>query len=166
MQYNGNNIKDYIATLNDKQFPVCKWFVKNVHLWNTLNSYGCTPRKSLVLKFPNESIFKDTSLIKHFIRGYVDGDGTLTYTDKEHKHPEFSVLGTEDFLEGAKRYLPIKFDYKLSYNDKQQSLITRKLQINGYNAKEICDFLYEDSKIYLTRKYNKYLEFCRLYEKS
>lgn len=63
----------------------CRWSVRNKHLWEILNSYGCTPKKSLILKFPSLSIFKDYSLIKHFIRGYWDGDGCLSYQDKEHK---------------------------------------------------------------------------------
>ena len=75
-------------------------------------------------------------------------------------------MGTEQFLETMKHYLPLRFDYKLGYNNKKKSLITRSLVINGINALDICKYLYKNSTIYLTRKYNKYLEFCRLYEES
>ena len=76
----------------------CRLGVANKHLWETLNSYGCTPKKSLTLKFPNESIFKDKSLIRHFIRGYWDGDGCLSWSNKEHTSPSVSVVGTKEFL--------------------------------------------------------------------
>ena len=45
----------------------CRWYVANKHLWETLNSYGCTPRKSLTLKFPDKSIFKSKDLILSLI---------------------------------------------------------------------------------------------------
>ena len=44
-----------------------------------LISYGCIPKKSLTLNFPNINIFNNIELIRHFIRGYVDGDGCLTF---------------------------------------------------------------------------------------
>lgn len=76
----------------------CRWIVYNIHLHKTLKSYGCVPKKSLILKFPKESIFKSSDLIRHFIRGYWDGDGCLTWADKEHKVANISVLGTKSFL--------------------------------------------------------------------
>lgn len=42
-----------------------------------LISYGCVPRKSLVKKFPWRL---SQSLWRHFIRGYFDGNGTVSYT--------------------------------------------------------------------------------------
>lgn len=53
-------------------------------MFNILINYGCTTRKSLTLKFPNINIFKNKSYIYDFIRGYVDGDGCLSYSDKNH----------------------------------------------------------------------------------
>ena len=90
----------------------CRLGVANKHLWETLNSYGCTPKKSLTLKFPNESIFKDKSLIRHFIRGYWDGDGCLSWSNKEHTSPSVSVVGTKEFLYSILYYLNLK-QYKL-----------------------------------------------------
>ena len=54
------------------------------HLVETLISYGCTPRKSLTLKFPDFNIFKSQSLINHFIRGYFDGDGSVFISNEKH----------------------------------------------------------------------------------
>lgn len=85
----------------------CRISFRNKHFWETLNSKGCVPRKSLILKFPDISIFTDLSLIRHFIRGYVDGDGCLTWGDSEHKKPFLSILGTKDLLEGIRKYSPV-----------------------------------------------------------
>ena len=36
----------------------CHLAVRNKHLWETLNTLGCYPQKSLILKFPSLSIFQ------------------------------------------------------------------------------------------------------------
>jgi len=143
----------------------CRWGIRDRHLWEILNSYGCIPSKSLILEFPKLEIFKDKTLIKHFIRGYWDGDGCLSYSNKEHTIANISVLGTEKFLTEVKNNLPLKTDYKLTYNNDKNS-ITKVLQLQGKNAFKLAYYLYADSAIYLDRKYKKYLEYCRLYEES
>ena len=60
----------------------CRVCLSSEILWRQLNSLGCTPRKSLTLKFPDEDIFKSKDLIRHFIRGYFDGDGCISYANK------------------------------------------------------------------------------------
>lgn len=145
----------------------CRLFLKDSHFVNRLKELGCISKKSLILQFPNLNIFKSKDLIKHFIRGYWDGDGCLSYCDIGHQRIQISVLGTEDFLTKMKENLPLKFDYKLGYNNKAKSLITRTLQINGNNAFELTYYLYENASIYLDRKFEKYKnEYCRLYEES
>ena len=159
-----NNVKFGEIHANNRTFKRCRWTIRNKHLWNTLYSYGCVPKKSLILKFPDINIFKFPDLIKHFIRGYWDGDGCISYANKKHSIMTTSVLGTENFLSELKLQLPLKFDYVLGYNDKPKNLITRVLSINGKNCLELLYYLYENSTIYLTRKFNKYRECCRLYE--
>ena len=44
-----------------------------------LINQGCTPRKSLTLKFPTSKQVP-YELIRHFIRGYFDGDGWFSNT--------------------------------------------------------------------------------------
>lgn len=82
------------------------------HMFNTLTNYGCTTRKSLTLKFPNINIFKNKNLIRHFIRGYFDGDGCISYGNKEHTYPIVSILGTKDFLDGIQKIYNSNHKYK------------------------------------------------------
>ena len=148
------------VTYNDKIYKRCRWIVNNKHLHDTLNNLGCIPAKSLILKFPDINIFKNISLIRHFIRGYVDGDGSITYNNKEHSICELSILGTEDFLTCLQEYIPKKLLYKIQSSGSSAKV----LNINGKNAFNIIKYLYSNSTIYLQRKYEKYKEFCRLYQ--
>ena len=97
MEHNKDNVKLGQVTLNGKSFTRCRWNISNKHLWNSLNTLGCTPRKSLTLQFPDINIFSSPELVKHFIRGYFDGDGCLSYY-KDSLKPAISLLGTPEFL--------------------------------------------------------------------
>lgn len=140
----------------------CRLNVYSKHLWQVLNVNGCTPQKSLTLKFPRIELFKSKELIRHFIRGYWDGDGCLSWHNKEHTYPEISVIGTDEMLYSIISYLPIehKPTLRILHPDKQS--ITKCFALHGKNAYTIATYLYKDSIIYLQRKYNKYLEYCRL----
>lgn len=131
-------------------------------MFNVLTSYGCTQRKSLTLKFPNKNIFKDKSLVRHFIRGYVDGDGCLSYGNKEHTRACVSILGTKDFLEGIKNEFNTTSNY--SKNSKDQD-ITKVLSYNGKLGYAFSKYLYENSTIYLKRKYERYNKYCLIYQR-
>ena len=146
---------------------VCRLRITNKHLWESLNKLGCTPRKSLTLQFPDESIFKESSryskldLIRHFIRGYWDGDGCLTF--KRPTYPSISVISTENFINSIQNYIRISGNI---YNNSEENTITKKLMYNGEKAFKVTDYLYSNCNIYLNRKYDRYLAYCRIYEKS
>ena len=57
---------------------------------------GCIPKKSLILDFPNENQVPK-HLIRHFIRGYFDGDGWFTNTESCF---QIGIIGTENFING------------------------------------------------------------------
>lgn len=165
MDHIDNNVKISNTKCGEKVCKRCRWFITNKHLWNTLNTLGCTPQKSLTLKFPNESIFKSKDLIRHFIRGYWDGDGCLSWHNKEHTDPSISVLGTEDMLEGIKRHIPELANRSLYLNNKNNE-ITKILSSEHKAAFKVINYLYSNSTIYLQRKYEIYQKYCRLYEES
>lgn len=131
--------------------------ITNEHLWNALNEKGCVPNKSLILTFPDKSIFKDESLIRHFIRGYVDGDGTLGVYPHSKSNPKLEesllIVGTKPFLEGVQKYLGI--DGFLMQKPNCNNL-TYRLGYSTKKAQNVADILYKNSTIYLDRKYNIY----------
>lgn len=135
IKYIGNIIKyDDRAVISCYSKKICQDLIK----------LGCTPRKSLTLKFP--SIRED--LIRHCIRGYIDGDGCY-YFNKKAKSHTIHIVGTKDFLLGIQNHLNI---------NKKMSNPTRayRLDIGGNNqVKKVINYLYKDSTVYLKRKYDK-----------
>lgn len=140
----------------------CRLSVYSKHLWNVLNCNGCTPQKSLTLKFPRKEIFDNIFLIRHFIRGYFDGDGSIICNNNTIK---FHLLGTSSFLSEIKKYLNVpELSLHILHPEKQS--ITKYIQTTGKKALSMFDIIYKDSTIYLNRKYEKYLSFAVLDEKS
>lgn len=144
----------------------CHLSVRNKHLWNTLNGLGCTPRKSLTLQFPNLSLFKHKEDILHFIRGYVDGDGCLTvYKDNDKYRTRLSLIGTESFLSSINKLFKNK-GYLRSKNTDNYKNNAFELKFSDVPSRKLARYLYENATIYLKRKYDKFLDFCRLEEES
>ena len=85
---------------------------------NALKEKGCVPNKSLILKFPDSVIFSNKDLIRHFIRGYIDGDGCLCITQNKCI---LSILGTQEFLSDLSKYLPLTKEYPIYKQRKNSS---------------------------------------------
>lgn len=168
MKYDGDNVTTKIIKLGDTEFEVCRWTITNKHLWNTLNNIGCTPRKSKTLKFPSEHIFKDKSLIRHFIRGYWDGDGCISFADSAHSDPSINVLGTKDMLDKIREFtIGDSLNHQIANpdtNNDETLCMTR----GGTKALLIMYILYYKANVYLERKYQRFLYFkdCRFKAKA
>lgn len=142
---------------------VCRVRIHNKHFAEALINKGCVPRKSLILKFPTEDIV-DKSLIKHFIRGYCDGDGCLRFY-KNHKSVwvcDLTFCGTKELLEDINKELNVPGGYlqKTTNNN------TYHLCYRCVSARKVARILYENANIYLNRKYKIYESFCRFEEQS
>ena len=59
-----------------------------------LMKLGVVPRKSLIAEMPNIN----KSLVRHFIRGYFDGDGNISYTVNGHISLSWNIVGGETIL--------------------------------------------------------------------
>lgn len=149
---------------------ICRLYVRNKHLWETLNNLGCVPCKSLILEFPKKEIFKNNKMfILHFIRGYVDGDGCLCYFwNKQYTsiNTQVSIVSTESFLNSIKKLFGNKHGYIHNKSSKNWENKAYQLTFNGAIARKFARYLYEKATIYMQRKYEKYLYFCRLEEES
>ena len=159
-----------IKTVLRKGHYACRLYVRNKHLWGTLNNLGCVPCKSLILEFPKKEIFKNNKMfILHFIRGYVDGDGCLSYYwNKQHTsiNTQVSIVSTESFLNSIKKLFGNKHGYIHNKSSKDWENKAYQLTFNGAIARKFARYLYEKATIYMQRKYEKYLYFCRLEEES
>lgn len=124
------------------------------HVCQKLKELGCGPRKTFVLEFPDfKLISKD--LIYHFIRGYFDGDGSISRPIDTGCHISFTssynfCKGLENFL---KEDLNLECKTILHKNGKNGILMITKMS----EVKKLCEKMYENASIYLERKYSKYI---------
>lgn len=167
MEHKDLNIYNGEVKIDGKIFYRSRFCINNKHFWEVLNSYGCTPQKSLTLKFPDTNIFKSKELIRHFIRGYFDGDGCFSYSKDSAVHPIVSILGTKEFLTELQNNICNEVECKFGTKDKRRDSNTYVLNFNRKNTIKMINYLYGNSNIYLDRKYKLYQFFkngCRSLE--
>ena len=159
MQHNKNNVKTQQISFKGKTFLVCRWSIVNKHLHKVLNNYGCVPNKSLTLEFPNPKIFKNDGLIRHFIRGYFDGDGCISYFSKDNiVQPQIVIMVTKSFLEFLNYWIGIPGYCKKSKSEAYE------WRNSCHSARQLIQYLYNDCSIYLERKFKRAMFFkdsCR-----
>jgi intein-encoded DNA endonuclease-like protein len=135
----------------------CRIKIYNNILCEQLFNNGVFFNKTTILKFPN---LLNEDLIRHFIRGYLDGDGCITYNyKKENNYLRFQIkiCGTMEFLNDLQKYLPFKKQHKL-FKRHNDDVNNYSLEIGGNKqVGNILNYLYNDSHIYLDRKYDRYL---------
>lgn len=134
----------------------CRLTMCNKEMCEDLIKLGITPRKSLTLKFP-ESL--DPPLIRHFIRGYFDGDGSISKSKKSITF-KLSMLGTYEFLSSIRMHYDCGVPLK---KDKRHTNNTYYMYYRVGPALELLESIYKDSNIFLTRKKElyEYIMFCR-----
>lgn len=118
-------------------------------LCNDLINLGCIPNKTFVAAYPNIP----AELDRHFIRGYLDGDGTI-YHNLKTNNWKIQFLGTEQMLLSIQEKLGVQLKM-------QKPRKTYIFSIGGNKqVKKILEYLYGDSYVYLDRKHLKYKECC------
>ena len=126
-----------------------------------LNNHGVIENKSLVKQFP---IDIDDNLMRHYIRGYFDGNGTIRCNDNKCTAVSFCT-GSLIFAEGLNNYLhKIGFNSKVYTGEysKKHTCIVRIL--GGTESRNnFLLYMYSNASVFLDRKYhksNKYLHNC------
>lgn len=152
---NRNKVKIGKSKCNGKEFSRCRLTMTNKHFHNALVSKGCIPNKSLIITFPDISLFASKELIVHFIRGYVDGDGCISIFQG---YSAISIIGTLEFLEGIKRCFPNLFTNSYRKDKRRANSNTYSLQLEGKKAAKFGDMLYKNATVYLQRKYDKFIK--------
>jgi len=122
---------------------------------------GCVCKKSLILKYPTKNQVPEY-LMRHFIRGIFDGDGSICITKrlingKEYDDNGFSIVGSNDLIDGMYDYFKgLNMNvYTYSTNKNKNKFICAK---SKKDIKDIYNFLYDDCNIFLYRKKEKFEE--------
>lgn len=133
------------------------------YLSDSLIKLGVIPRKTYNLNFPT---FLNEDLYRHFIRGCIDGDGSVCIC-KDHygikNQGVITLSGTSEICNGFKNYIESIFDIHVGiYNCKSTHI--KQASIGGnIQVLKILDWLYKDAKIFINRKYFNYLKLKDIY---
>jgi len=146
------NIGDYITY--DKRYKKYhkyskitingKWFVDDLK-----NNFSINPRKTFTTKFPNIP----DDFIPSFIRGYFDGDGSIDYRGNS------KIIGTYELIKQIQEFFykkGIRIRGKTGYGKITKNRSIYAIGYNSNNSIKFLDIIYENSKIYLNRKYSIY----------
>lgn len=143
-KYNKNDNNQWRLKFSDKKIA------------DQLGNLGCVPAKSLILEWPNWINNLDTKLIKHFIRGYYDGDGGISsYTDKYGgEQYAVKITSSKHFCDGIKKIIDINLNRDIGIYESGKIFDIRF----GGNQQvyNFCVWLYDGANIYLARKYKKF----------
>lgn len=138
----------------EKEYVGYRLIITSQKLKTDLINKGCVNKKSLILKFPTEKQVPKT-LLPHFVRGYFDGDGSVTHANKGRQIAA-EILGASDFIDGLIDWVDCS-PTKHSFN---HSVRTFRIQLFGPKAHVFFEKIYKDATIYLDRKYAKYVNFA------
>ena len=133
-------------------------------LTNNLKALGCCQAKTFILKFPSyQKVPK--RLMKHFIRGYFDGDGCACLSNKTLR---FSIVSAskqfiyrwQDFLVKELKINKTKIYERI---DCETNHVLYTVSNAAYeDLKRIYNYLYSDATIFLERKHQKFITFFNL----
>lgn len=115
-------------------------------------------KSSKELNIPN----LENNLYKHFIRGFFDGDGWISIT-KKNRVQIGCCCTSLSFLNEIKNILSL-YNIKTSIYSRDNSKIKKHYQIlytllisDNKSRLNFLELIYNNSNIYLDRKYNKYI---------
>ena len=143
-----NKVIEKNVMLDGKVFKNARLSFRCKKMKYDLIDKGCTPQKSLNLTFPTTDQVP-SHLIRHFVRGYFDGDGSMTNTEKTYR---MSINGTEQFLHSLCDVMGWE---KNSIKQRDGNAYRWESRNTSTIPKMLCD-MYDNSNIYLERKYNLY----------
>lgn len=118
-------------------------------LVKSLNLFGIVRNKTLSLSLPN----LDTKFMKHFLRGYFDGDGWIG------KSQAVLVGASYLFLSQLKNFIFQTFNYEipLKYIKRKNSEYWRLEFCTQHSS--FFKWMYQDNLLSLPRKYKSYLTY-------
>ncbi len=162
-----NKLSKYIETdkpfqkiefKNDNHSTQYRMVIANKKISSRLSELGCIKKKTFFIEYP---ILMPSTLDRHFVRGYFDGDG---YIGKVAA----TLVGTECFCKAISKILKkeIGINTSLSTRHPDRNHNIRSLGINGRKQMlKFIDWMYKDSTVYLDRKYKKYIAHVELDKK-
>jgi len=129
-----------------------RMIIANRPLAEKLVRLGVVPHKSLIVEFPQVP----QRYIKHFMRGVIDGDGSVFFFDRP-RSPYFSIRiysGSRKFLIGARKAIMDETGINAKVREVHKNAYV--LDYSCSRAERLGRWLYDDSHIFLERKHEQY----------
>lgn len=124
------------------------------HLTRILANKGCPRNKSFSINFPHIP----KKLVRHFVRGYFDGDGCI-YIHQDQLG--IMIISTKEMVEHIVHLLnDLGIKGHISHPERYTDN-THRLDFGGSRqVKKFCDWIYEGANIYLDRKHELFQSYC------
>jgi len=146
------------SSYSNKEF--CRIEIFGEKIYKLMNKHGVIENKTDILKAPKiDSKFKTA-----FIRGYFDGDGSLTESktsySTETKAYTIKIVGTISVLNYIKSFVEENNIAKINqYYKRREDNEAYRLEFGGnLQAESFMNKIYEDASVYLNRKYKTYIK--------
>lgn len=141
----------------------CRLLITSEYLSESLIKNGVFRRKTEILK-PPQTV--PNELIRHFIRGYFDGDGGIIKNGNSYYA---TFIGTPDFIDWINMVINNETGVKCEYYEKRHKYdYVVSIKYFGEDCYKVIKYLYNYSNIYLDRKYERYIKatikFSQLYQ--
>lgn len=125
------------------------------HMANKLRNYGLLKKESY------KSLPKiDNNLLRHFVRGFFDGDGSITLT-KSHYKDKVYYSGALDIIVNKNLvdfFLNLFSDIHFTIDQSKTDYMVYLKCHSKKGVKFFYDYFYKDSKYFLSRKKRKFDE--------
>lgn len=134
----------------------CRLFIYGKETVELFKKYGITQAKTATLKFNLE--FFESKYINHFVRGFMDGDGSYNVNGGRLKHNTIITLGGNLNVTTLMQDICSELGIKSSVFqiNPYVSFDFYRFQISkNEDSLKFIQFAYKDANIYLERKYKK-----------
>ena len=149
-----NNKLTIVKSKRPNRKDTIKLRLANTKIVNDLiNLYSIHPRKTYDKNFKFPSM--DKQFKRHFIRGFIDGDGSIG--QRHFSMIVNSKLFLEDILKEFLEEIPDLKYYIYEENRKFTTYYSLHFSVNKKSRVDLFNFIYKDSIYKLDRKYNKAL---------
>ena len=132
---------------NKKQY---RFIITCKSIANDLKKHGLIENKTFTIRMPKLK----KELLRHFIRGYMDGDGCI-FIDKNNSTHKIHIISNQNFCNDIKNVINNVLNISSYVNNKKGDVfsfdIYGKLQVLTF-----LDWIYKDCTIKLNRKFDKY----------
>lgn len=149
-------IKKLVKKCAGKEYFSAKLQLNNRAFSNRCIELGMDHDKSFLIRFPSEKIIPK-NLLRHFVRGYFDGDGSISFNPKKSRYAIISIIGNKHFINSLRQYFEQEAEVRCStywHNNKK----SRYIGINGnQQVARALEHLYTNCSIFLPRKMEKYI---------